>query len=151
MPYSLGKCKILLIASIPLPFYGYLILINLIIFSLEKEGIDSLFHRLLRSCIKIYPYPVVFLSFHNSSCIFGRPYYRSSLWYSMASVRLSVCPSVCNILYCGKTVRLAKNCLKEWIGNQGEKVHIWGRRHISTSGFAATATATAVFALFLPV
>jgi len=26
-----------------------------------------------------------------------------------------------------------------------------GRRHISTSGFASTATETAVFALFLPV
>ena len=30
--------------------------------------------------------------------VFGRPYYRSSLWYSMSSV-------VCNVLYCGKTVR----------------------------------------------
>jgi len=27
----------------------------------------------------------------------------------------------------------------------------FGRRHISTSGFASTATETAVFALFLPV
>jgi len=46
--------------------------------------------------------------------VFGRPYYRSSLWYSVSSVcRLSVCLSVvvCNVLYCGKT--LAKKCLKE--------------------------------------
>jgi len=35
--------------------------------------------------------------------VFGRPYYRSSLWYSMSSVcSLS---SVCDVLYCGKTVR----------------------------------------------
>jgi len=33
----------------------------------------------------------------------------------------------------------------------GQKVHFLGRRHISTSGFAATATEMAVFALFLPV
>ena len=36
--------------------------------------------------------------------VFGRPYYRSSLCYSVSSVcRLSVV--VCNVLYCGKTVR----------------------------------------------
>jgi len=46
---------------------------------------------------------------------------------------------------------LAENCLKEQIGNQGQKVDFLGRRHISTSGFASTATETAVFALFLPV
>jgi len=34
------------------------------------------------------------------------------------------------------------------MGNQGQKVDFLGRRHISTSGFAATATETAVFALF---
>jgi len=32
---------------------------------------------------------------------------------------------------------------------QGQKVDFWGRRHISTSGFASTATEMAVFALFL--
>ena len=55
------------------------------------------------------------------------------------------------LMYCGETYVLAKKCLKEWIGNQGHKVHILGSRHISTSGFAATATKTAVFALFLLV
>ena len=36
------------------------------------------------------------------SPIFGRPYHRSSLWYTMSSVcRLSVC----DVLYCGETVR----------------------------------------------
>ena len=98
-------------------------------------------------------------------CLIGRPYYRSSLWYTLSSVCLSVCLSsvvVCNVLYCNKMVRpslcivakryvLAKNCLKEWIGNQGQKVDFLGRRHISTSSFAATATETAVFALFLSV
>jgi len=34
--------------------------------------------------------------------------------------------SVCDVLYCGKTIRLAKKCLKEWIGNQGQKVHFFG-------------------------
>jgi len=63
--------------------------------------------------------------------------------------RLSVvCLSiVCDILYC----ILAKNCLKKRIENKGQKVDFLGGRHISTSGFASTATETAVFALFLPV
>ena len=38
----------------------------------------------------------------SNDTIFGRPYYRSSLRYSVSSVcRLSVC----NVLYCGETVR----------------------------------------------
>ena len=41
---------------------------------------------------------------------------------------------------------LAKNCLKE---RQGQRVDFLGRRRISTSGFAYTATATAVFALYV--
>ena len=43
---------------------------------------------------------------------------------------------------------LAKNCLKERIGNQGKKLIFLDRRHISTSGFASTATEMAVFAFF---
>jgi len=31
----------------------------------------------------------------------------------------------------------------------GQKVGFWGRRHISTSGFASTATETAIFCLIL--
>jgi len=46
---------------------------------------------------------------------------------------------------------LAKNCLKERIGNQGQKVDFLGRRCISTSGFAYTAAETAVFALYMYV
>ena len=71
--------------------------------------------------------------------------------------RLSVCRLsvvVCLwrfVFIVAKRYVLAKNCLKEWIGNQGQKVDFGGRRHISTSGFASTATETAVFALFLPV
>jgi len=42
---------------------------------------------------------------------------------------------------------LAKNCLKERIGNQGQRVDFLGRRRISTSGFAYMATETAVFAV----
>jgi len=65
----------------------------------------------------------------------------------------SVCLSVCHVTFCitAKWYVLAKNCLKEQIGNQGQKVDFLGRRHISTSGFASTATETTVFALFLPV
>ena len=65
--------------------------------------------------------------------------------------RLSV---VClSVTFCivAKRYALAKNCLKEQIGNQGQKVDFLGRCHISTSGFASTATETAVFALFLPI
>ena len=50
----------------------------------------------------------------TSSIIFGRPYYRSSLWYSISSVcRLS---SVClSVTFCivAKRYVLAKKCLKE--------------------------------------
>ena len=70
-------------------------------------------------------------------------------------VQYVVCLSVCRLsmTFCivAKRYVLAKNCLKEWIGNQGQKVDFLGRCHISTSGFTATATKTAVFALFLPV
>ena len=89
---------------------------------------------------------VLMVAAGNFLVIFGRPYYRSSLSYTVSFVcRLSV--TFCIV---AKRYVLAKNCLKERIGNQGQKVDIFGRRHISTSGFASTATETAVFALFLP-
>ena len=58
-----------------------------------------------------------------------------------------------SVTFCivAKRYVLAKNFLKELIGNQGQKVDFLGRRHISTSGFAATATEMVVFALFLPI
>ena len=50
--------------------------------------------------------------------------------------RLSV---VCllSVTFCivAKRYVLAKNCLEERIGNQGQKVDFLGRRHISTFGF----------------
>jgi len=66
---------------------------------------------------------------------------------------LSVCRLSSSVTFCivAKWYVLAKNCLKVRIGNQGQKLDFLGRRHISTSGFASTATETAVFALFLPV
>jgi len=66
---------------------------------------------------------------------------------------LSVCrlSVVCDVLYCAKRYVLAESCLKERIGNKGQKVDFLGRRHISTSGFVSTATNMAVSALFLPV
>jgi len=67
--------------------------------------------------------------------------------------RLSVCLSVCRLRrfeLWQKRYVLAKNCLKERIGNQSQKVDFWGRRHISTSGFASMATETAVLPYFCP-
>ena len=59
--------------------------------------------------------------------VFGRPYYRSSLWYSVSSV---VCRLSSSVTFCivAKRCILAKKCLKEWIGNQGQKVDFFGRQ-----------------------
>jgi len=64
---------------------------------------------------------------------------------------LSVCLSSVTFCIVAKWYVLTKDCLTERIGNQGQKVDCLDRRHISTSGFASTATETAVFALFLPI
>ena len=100
------------------------------------------------------------------TCEFSLPFnFRVCVWRGMRfwptvlsvepMVQYVVCLSVVclSVTFCivAKRCILAKKCLKEWIGNQGQKVHFLGRCHISTSGFAATATETAVFALFLPV
>jgi len=54
--------------------------------------------------------------------------------------RLSVCLSVCDVLYCGKTVRPSEK-LSEGVNRKpGSKVDFLVRRHISTSGFVSTAT-----------
>ena len=55
----------------------------------------------------------------------------------------------CLVALCivAKRYVLAKNCLKERIGNQGQRVVFLGRCRISTSGFAYMATETAVFAV----
>jgi len=59
--------------------------------------------------------------------------------------------SVCDVLYCGKTVHPSKK-LSEGVNRKPvSKVDFLGRRHISTSGFASMATETAVFVLFLPI
>jgi len=74
----------------------------------------------------------------NMHCmLFGRPYYRSCLWHTMSCVVCRLSVTFCIV---AKRYVLAKNRLKEWIGNQGQKVDFWGRRHIYTSGFAAMAT-----------
>jgi len=65
--------------------------------------------------------------------VFGRPYYRSCLWYNVSSVCLSVCLSSVTFSIVVKRYVLAKNCLKERIGNQGQKVDFFGRHHISTA------------------
>ena len=84
---------------------------------------------------------------------------KSRFWPTVLSVEpmvqyvvcLSVCrlSVVCNVLYCGKTVHPSQKVSEGVNRKSGSKVHFLGRRHISTSGFAATATKTAVFALFL--
>ena len=52
--------------------------------------------------------------------IFGRPYYRSRLWYTVSSV----CCRLSSVTFCivAKRYVLAKNCLKERIGNRGKKL-----------------------------
>ena len=72
----------------------------------------------------------------------------NNFWPTVLSVEPLVQYVVCLSVVCRLSVTfcivakryvLAKNSLKESIGNQGQKVHFLGRRHISTSGFAATA------------
>jgi len=80
-----------------------------------------------------------------------------SFWPTVLSVepfgtvcRLSVCLSVCDVLYCGETVHPSEK-LSEGVNRKpGQNVHFLGRHHISTSGFATTATETAVFAAYPP-
>jgi len=55
--------------------------------------------------------------------IFGRPYYRSCLWYSVSSVCLS---SVCDVLYCGKTVRPSEKLSEEVNRKPGSKSWFFG-------------------------
>jgi len=58
---SLGECKTRLIAFIPV----YTTIVNLIISSLEKEGIYLPFRSVLIICVKIPSSPTVFLSWCN--------------------------------------------------------------------------------------
>jgi len=80
-------------------------------------------------------------------------YYLHHFWPTELSVAplSSVCLSSVTFCIVAKRYVLSKNCLKEWIGNQGQKVDFLGHRQISTSGFASMATEMAVFVLFLPV
>jgi len=76
-------------------------------------------------------------------------------WPTVLSVvplaRCVVCRlSVCDVLYCGETVRPSEKVSEGVNRKPGSKVHFLGRRHISTSGFAATATETAVLPYFYP-
>jgi len=53
-----------------------------------------------------------------------------------------VCLSVCNVLYCGKTVRPSQKVSERVNRKPGSKSSFFGRRHISTSGFVRLATAS---------
>ena len=55
--------------------------------------------------------------------------------------------TVCDVLYCGEMVRPSEKVSEEVNRKPGQKVDFWGRHHISTSGFATTATETAIFCL----
>jgi len=58
------------------------------------------------------------------SLVFGRPYYRSSLWYTVSSVcRLSV---ICDVLYCGETVRPSEKLYEEVNRKSGSKSWLFG-------------------------
>ena len=50
---------------------------------------------------------VTLLPHSKDYVLFGRPYYRSCLWHDVSSICLSVVclSSVCDVLYCGETVR----------------------------------------------
>jgi len=54
----------------------------------------------------------------------------------------SVCLSVCDVLYCGETVRPIEKLSEGVTRKPGSKVDFLGRRHISTSGFVRSATAS---------
>ena len=68
--------------------------------------------------VSFYAFPGIFIDTVTAltTCfehIFGRPYYRSSLWYSISSVcRLSVCLSVTFCIVAKRCI-LVKKCLKE--------------------------------------
>ena len=107
-----------------------------------------------------FAYQKLLKSVHFSLSYLTKIKVSSLFWPTVLSVaplaNCVVCPSVCRlstVTFCivAKRYVLAKNWLKERIGNQGQNVDFLGRRHISTSGFVAKATETAVFALFLPV
>ena len=89
--------------------------------------------------------PKLFLLIFLADRTIGRAY--GTVCVCLSVVCLSV---VCDVLYCGKTVRPSEK-VSEGVNRKPGSVHFWGRRHISTSGFAAMATKTAVFALFLLV
>ena len=55
----------------------------------------------------------------NCRLVFGRPYYRSSLWYSVSSV-------VCIVLYCGETVRPSEKVSEGVNRKSGSKSSFFG-------------------------
>jgi len=67
-------------------------------------------------------------------------------------IKQEVVFKVSSVTFCtvAKRYLLAKNCLKEQVGNQGQKVYFLGRSHIYTSSFSSTATETAVLPYFCP-
>ena len=81
------------------------------------------FLRFFYSCHVSYVFNffVIFWTF-----FIGRQYYRSCLWHDVSSVCLSVCRLSVTFCIVAKRYVLAKKCLKEWIGNQGRKVHFFG-------------------------
>ena len=66
---------------------------------------------------------------NETNMVFGRPYYRSSLWYTVLSVCLSVVchlSVICNVLYCGETVRPSEKVSEGVNRKPGSKSSFWG-------------------------
>ena len=73
-------------------------------------------------------------------------YQNNTGWLTVLSVepmvQYVVCLSVCNVLYCVKTVRFSQKVSEGVNRKPGSKSSFFGRRHISTSGFVRSATAS---------
>jgi len=79
-------------------------------------------------------------------------FYLPGFWPTVLSVepmvQYVVCLSVCNVLYCGKTVCPSQKVSEGVNRKPGSKSSFFfGRRHISSLGFGSTATETAVSCL----
>ena len=137
-------------AAEQLPHFALLFNMGQWAFKSRLKTCDACFYSLL-SCVGHSFFHLLLL--HGClilKLLFGRPYYRSSLWYTMSSVCLSVCRlSVCDVLYCGKTVRPSEKVSEGVNRKPGSKSSFLGSPPYFYFGFAATANKTAVFALFL--
>jgi len=135
--------------SIPLPLWSSIIMVRFLALRSVNEYYYLAHFRAHRLKSTINPKPPKIHHPHPTKYTLTNLSFladRTIGWaFGTVSRLSSVCPSVCNDLYCGKTVRTSQKVSEGVNRNQGQKVHFFGRRHISTSGFDATATDGAVF------